>query len=158
MTSGLWENGFGPSNPALHPRSEKSVRMGKEKMGAMDCKWQTAEAGMTASLKYAAEDVAALAALRWKWQGQELARNGRLVWTEREMTWTSTHNLICSQSKNVVFIRNSRCRYCSVFAVLWAFGSRLMSSFHRKVIVPLQTVAASSTACLDSWKNAVKCS
>lgn len=41
---------------------------------------------MTASLKYAAEDVAALAALRWKWQGQELARNGRLVRTEREMT------------------------------------------------------------------------
>lgn len=109
-------------------------------MEAMDCKWQTAEAVMTGSLKYATEDIAVLATLRWKWQGQQLARNGRLVWIEREMTWNSTHNLICSQSKNVVCIRNSQCRYCSVFAVLWAFGSRLMFSFHRKSIVPLQTI------------------
>lgn len=73
----------------------------RKKMGAMDCKWQTAEAAVTASLKYATEDIAALAALRWKWQGQQLPRNGRLVWAESEMTWISTHSLICSQSKNV---------------------------------------------------------
>lgn len=41
---------------------------------------------MTAGLKYATEDIAVLATCRWKWQGQQLARNGRLVWTEREMT------------------------------------------------------------------------
>lgn len=101
---------------AHHLCYEKSLRMGKERMWATGCKWQTREAVMTASLKYFTEDIAVLATLRWKWQGQQLARNRRLVWTEREITWT-THNLICSQSKNVVCILNSQCHYCSMFAV-----------------------------------------
>lgn len=50
----------------------------------------------------------------WKWQGQQLARDGRLIQTKREMTWTTTCNLICNQRKNVVCVWNSQCCHLSV--------------------------------------------
>lgn len=40
---------------------------------------------MTGRLKYSTEDIAVLASVRWKWGGEQLAGNGSLIWTEREL-------------------------------------------------------------------------
>lgn len=110
-----------------------SVRMGK---GAMDCKWQTAGAVMTGRLKYSTEDIAVLASVRWKWRGEQLAGNGSLIWTERELLPT-----IWSAAKAEMWLVSwkSQSHYFGVICCSPCFWFHSHVLFPQKKTVPLQT-------------------